>query len=200
MDRWLVAPAFGWHMKWLRSASRLQQGRRQYWIVSLCAGALVLCSATVVAEPVRKHHEAASESQETYTTWSEFLKAGPSVWGTHEHPIWDFTVREAVWKAIKTDPGGTSPMIEFLLWKQSLDPARFDLYHPKIGPAIDKLVKTSPTQVSSPPATTTPTSSTSPSEGQTLSPPGTETPEPSTWLVVIGMAGWALWRRRRVVD
>jgi PEP-CTERM motif len=153
-----------------------------------------------VAEPVRKQHEAASESRDAFNTWSEFLKGGPSVWATHEHPIWDYTVREAVWKDIKTDPGGTSPMIDFLLWKQSLDPTRFDLYHPKIGPAIDKLVNTPPTQVQSSAPTTTSTSSTSPSEGQTISPPGTETPEPSTWLVAIGMAGWALWRRRRVVD
>ncbi len=108
-------------------------------------------------------------------------------------------MREAVWKAIKTDPGGTAPIIDYLLWKQSLDPTRFDRFHPKIGPAIDKLVKPTPTQVLSPPPPSTPTSPSSPSEGQVLS-PGTQTPEPSTWLVAISMAGWALWRRRRVVD
>ncbi len=90
-------------------------------------------------------------------------------------------------------------MIEFLLWKQSLDPVRFDRFHPKIGPAIDKLVKTTPTpsNVLSPP-TTTP-SSPPPSEGQVLA-PSAATPEPSTWLVAMGMTGWALWRRRRMVD
>lgn len=122
---------------------------------------------------------------------------GQSVWATHPHPIYDFAVREQIWKIIDTDPGGTNPMIEFLLWKQSLDPVRFDHYHPKIGPAIDRLVARAPktpTQAVNP--TTVSTGTSTPSEGQQLTGP-VATPEPSTWIMTIGLAGWALSRRRR---
>ncbi len=52
-------------------------------------------------------------------------------------------------------------MVNFLLWKQSLDPTRFAHYHPKLAPVLHKisLARSSPTltQQVMPPTTTTST-------------------------------------------
>jgi hypothetical protein len=166
--------------------------------------AVVLAGLVPVgAAPIRKNHELDLNDQGVPKGWSHFLLAGPTFWETHVHPPYDFQVRMTIWNIIKTDPGGENPMIAFLLWKQSLDPARFDHFHPNIGPAIDKLVALKVSQTSTPTSTpsspnpSTPgTTTTPPSEGQQLTPP-TATPEPSTWIMAIGMAGWAFWRCRR---
>ena len=81
---------------------------------------------------------------------------GPSVWSSVIHPPVTPAVESAIWKAIRTDPGETSPWIQFLLYKQSLDPARFAHYHPKLSPALDRL-SASPTaaQVLTPDSSTT---------------------------------------------
>ena len=60
--------------------------------------------------------------------------AGPSVWSHIVHPRVTAAVEHAIWKAIRTDPGESAPWVQFLLWKQSLDPARFAHYHPKLAP------------------------------------------------------------------
>ncbi len=91
-------------------------------------------------------------------------------------------------------------MIQFLLWKQSLDPTRFAFYHPNLAPALTKLSSTPTTgsqQVGNPPTTTT-TSNTG--TGKTGSSPveGQQIPEPSAWLLALTITGCGLWWRRRL--
>lgn len=186
----------------MNGAARRQRGgcaRKPRWIAVFALGALFAGSARVDAEPIKKKHDAASTDDGLGKGWTNYLQAGPSVWAVRPHPEYDFQVKEAIWKIIKTDPGGENPMIAFLLWKQSLDPARFDRYHPAIGPAIDKLVAPQAPQTSTPSSTTAPnptsTSSSPTTEGQQLG--AAAIPEPSTWLMGLGMAGWAFWRSRR---
>jgi hypothetical protein len=184
------------------TARRSGRSRALYllWVAVFTVLAAVAGSNRADAAAIRNHHDAESADDGLSKSWSRFLLGGPSVWATHAHPLYDFKVRVAIWNIIKTDPGGENPMIEFLLWKQSLDPTRFDHYHPKIGPAIDKLVAPKITQSSTSTSTSTSPSTTgatsAPAEGQQLT-PVVATPEPSTWLMTIGMAGWALWRCRR---
>jgi hypothetical protein len=173
-----------------------------HWI-AVGAIAVVLASiGRAEAAPIRKQHDAELAGEGIPQGWSHFLLGGPTLWATHEqHPLYDLHVRTAIWNIIKTDPGGENPMIAYLLWKQSLDPARFDHFHPSIGPAIDKLVAPkvalTSTPPASPPSQSTPgTPTTPPSEGQQITPP-TTTPEPSTWIMAVGMAGWAFWRCRK---
>jgi PEP-CTERM motif len=180
---------------------RRSRARNLRWIAVFTLASVVASSAATEAAAIRKYHEADSAEDGLSQSWTHFLLGGPSFWAAHPHPLYDFQVRETIWNIIKTDPGGENPMIAFLLWKQSLDPTRFDHFHPNIGPAIDKLVApklsetSTPTSTSTSPSTSTTTTS-PPSEGQQLSPP-TATPEPSTWVMTIGMAGWAFWRCRR---
>ena len=96
-----------------------------------------------------------------------------------------------MWKAIRSDPPpNTDAVVQFFLYRQSVDPARFDHYHPKVAVAIDKIKAEEATLT---PATTTTTSPTD--QAQELNP--TAVPEPATLFLTIGMAGYAFWWRRR---
>jgi hypothetical protein len=131
-------------------------------------------------------------------SWSEYLLAGPTVWDHVRHPLVTEAVRHEIRNALKTDPGGTALVVQFLLNKQSLDPARFDHYHPNLVGPLSKFktptttdIPTTGAQVLTPntPPTTEPPTTTGP---QTLEP----VPEPGALLMALGMAGWAWWRRR----
>jgi hypothetical protein len=161
--------------------------------------ATALGSGRADAAAIHKYHQPEAADQVLGTSWTQFLLGGPNVWATHDHPLYSFKVREEIWNIIKTDPGGEDPVIAFLLWKRSLDPVRFDRFHPRIGPAIEKLKTPTIVQAttsSSPSSPSTPAAPPPPTEGQQLGPP-TATPEPSTWLMTIGMAAWAIWQSRR---
>jgi hypothetical protein len=111
-----------------------------------------------------------------------------------------------MWKSIRNDPPPvTSAVVQFFLYKQSLDPARFDHYHPRVAAAIAK-IETELAKTATTPATSTSTSSTPPNDqAQQITPPAnsgsstdvTPVPEPATILLTIGMTGYAVWWRRR---
>ncbi len=131
-----------------------------------------------------------------YSTWSAYLMGGPSVWASVPHPPVTAAIRAEIWQDVKTDPGGSDLMIQYLLWKQSLDPSRFAVYHPSLAPALTKL-STNPTtgsqQVTNPPSTSSSGGSggSNPVEGQQI-------PEPSTWLLALTITGCGLWWRHRL--
>jgi hypothetical protein len=179
------------------------EGAGRYWCLALIAGALAVAAGPAQASPIHKHvketeesaHIAAMASAGAYRTWSEYLTGGPSVWSTVIHPPVTPSVESAIWKAIRTDPGESSPWVQFMLYKQSLDPARFAFFHPKVSVALDRLSKATTTraQFVSPPATMPSGSTTSPTEGQSI----TSIPEPATWLLAMGLTWWGVWRFRR---
>lgn len=141
-----------------------------------------------------------------FKAWSRYLLAGPTAWATVPHPLWDSTVRAAVWESIKTDPGPSDPMINFLLWKQSLDPTRFAYWHPKLAPALHKIAMARKVAALAP--QTGPTTMGSGSGGGTSTSPGTTpttwpqnltpppVPEPGMLLVAATMTAWAFRRTR----
>jgi PEP-CTERM motif len=137
-------------------------------------------------------------------TWSEYLLGGPSVWSSVAHPALNSAIESAMWKAIKSDPPpNIDAVVQFFLYKQSLDPARFDHYHPRVGAAMAKIKAELAAQSTTPPTATTSTATTPTDQAQSLTPPGSTSPnensipEPATILLAIGMAGYALWWRRR---
>ncbi len=130
-----------------------------------------------------------------FRSWPDYLIGGPSVWSKVAHPPVTPGVESSIWKAIRTDPGETSPWIQFMLYKQSVDPTRFAFYHPKVSVALNRLsAETTQSQFVSPPATT-PSSGTSspPTQAQSITP----IPEPGTLLLAVGLLGWGAWRFRR---
>ncbi len=178
---------------------------------SWVGGATVVLLACADADAAAIHRAAThpvelSASDATdFKEWSKYLLHGPKYWTKVEHPPVSPAVRSAIWESVRTDPGGTDPMVNFLLWKQSVDPTRFAHYHPKLAPALHKieLARSSPTLVSqaAPPTTTT---------GSAVTPPSTTTPtvapqnlipnaapEPSTLLIAAGMIAWAVRKLQR---
>jgi hypothetical protein len=139
-------------------------------------------------------------------TWSEYLLGGPSVWSNVAHPALSSAIESAMWKAIKNDPPpNTNAVVQFFLYRQSLDPARFDHYHPRVGAAMTKIKAELAAQSTTPPTTATTSTATTPTDqAQSLTPPASSSPppensipEPATLLLATGMVGYALWWRRR---
>jgi hypothetical protein len=134
--------------------------------------------------------------QASFRTWSEYLLGGPTVWASVAHPGLTPAIEASMWKAIKSDPPpDTDAVVQFFLFKQSLDPARFDHFHPRVAAAMSKIKAEMATAT---PATATVPSTTTSSpndQAQQLTPPAV--PEPATLFLTIGMAGYALWWRRR---
>jgi MYXO-CTERM domain-containing protein len=96
-----------------------------------------------------------------------------------------------------------TPLVEYLRWRRSLDPARFDHYHPNVGPMLAEDALTRMSLLNPPP-----------NLGQVVNPPGTPPPpvpvpplppnppdakvsEPSSALLGLVLAGAAGWLRRR---
>ena len=120
---------------------------------------------------------------------------GPTVWSSVAHPALTPAIEASMWKAIRSDPpANPSAVVQFFSYRQSVNPARFDHYHPRIAKALARMGA----QALTPTPNTTPTTPTTPSDQpQVLTPPVTPVPEPATVLITIGMAGYALWWRRR---
>jgi hypothetical protein len=175
---------------------------RRHWLSRLVGIGLVatvscvLDSRPVAASPIKgSHHryEVALEEREAAHSWTAYLLAGPKLWRSVIHPSVTPEVRASIWHALRTDADEANPWVHFLLWKQSLDPARFARNHPHVAPVLNRIsadtLITPVTHTTSPPYTSTPLT-----EPQTLTP---AVPEPGPWLLALGMTGWGLWWRRR---
>jgi hypothetical protein len=150
------------------------------------------------ASPIRTSHEryeAALADKTAARSWSTYLLAGPSVWSSTIHPRVTPEVRTAIWHALGSERPETNAWVQFLLWKQSLDSARFAHFHPHVAPILNRISTSNlATQVAQNP-TTTPSSTTPLTQPQTLTPP--TVPEPAPIVLAALMTGWGLWWRRR---
>lgn len=205
----------------MNALMRRSRGPRGARALGLCAAApLVLWLACPEAEAAAIHRRGAEAGAETATAaahiggipeadlatfkeWSRYLLAGPSAWAEVDHPPVTEAVRSAIWTSVRTDPGGTDPMVDYLLWKQSIDPTRFAHYHPRLAPALHRIAMARTSPVVSPPQS--PTTTVSASGGGTSSPPAASTapgslepqnllppsvPEPGMVLLAAGMTAW----------
>jgi hypothetical protein len=163
---------------------------------------LLAMEETVAAHPVKLR----ASDIPVFKEWSTFLHRGPALWAEADDPPLTPAVWSAIWHSVRTDPGGASPMVDFLLWKQSIDPPRFAHYHPTLAPVLhrDRLARSSPHLVShevaaatNPGGPTTPSST--PSTQPTTSPgnlnPPT-VPEPGMLLIAAGLTAWAVRKLR----
>lgn len=171
-------------------------------------------------EAARVRHYSLTPSQaQVYRAWTNFLAAGPDVWSTRQAPSFTPEIRRTIWQVLKTDSQAdqlANPMIDYLLWRQSLNTARFDFYHPRVSRVLNQLLEAPPTTVTpslptslpvpqttptvaAPQGVTPPTVSSPPLVApatQTVAPPAV--PEPSSILLALGMTACGLWWRRRL--
>ncbi len=170
------------------------------------------------------------QQQRYFQVWSEYLAQGPQTWSSVRPPSFTPAVRSTIWQVIRNDTAQQqleNPMIDYLLWRRSLSPARFTANHPNLSPALAQLLipqQLTPTptvpelipvpQTTVPPPEATPTPLVPPSplappsplvppspqttSPQTVNPPAV--PEPGSLLLAVGMVGWGLWWRRRLVQ
>jgi hypothetical protein len=168
----------------------------RHGLVLLVAG--LWGSNQALAAAIHHVHKTSAVDPASFRTWSEYLLGGPTVWASVAHPALTPAIETSMWKAIKSDPPpDTDAVVQFFLWKQSLDPARFDHFHPRVAAAMSKIkaeiaTATPATATATGPSTTT---SSPTDQAQELTPP--TVPEPATLYLTIGMAGYALWWRRR---
>jgi hypothetical protein len=191
-------------MNGIARTPRRTEAYYDFWL-----GLTLLCVASLFANRAEASaivHSEKIDKAEAGSSWSEYLLGGPRVWDTVPHPLVTEAVKQEIRKALKTDPGATAPIVQFLLNKQSLDPTRFDHYHPNLVGPLARIAATIPStstpttgaQVLTSPSTTPSTPSTPSTGSQSLggaSPAAT--PEPGALLLAIGMTGWAVWWRRR---
>jgi hypothetical protein len=171
------------------------------------------------AEAAAKKFVMTPAETRTFVVWSHYLSAGPQTWSTTHAPAFTPAIRSTIWQIVKTDTQSqqlANPMIDYLLWRQSLNPKRFASFHPSLSPRLSQLLNapTLPTGVPPPTYTPVPQTAVSPQSltdpsaksspplvnplPQTVSPPAV--PEPSTLILGVGMLGWGLWWRRRMAQ
>jgi hypothetical protein len=168
----------------------------RYGVILLGAG--LHGFGTADAAPIHSVHKRfdAEEAWITHSSgsraWAEYLVAGPSAWSSIIHPQVSPAVRSAIWKALRSDRAEASPWVQFLFYKQSLNPDRFARFHPRVALALDRMSARPAARVLAQEPVNTPTASPAPPLLQAQ-----QIPEPATWLLALGMAGWFAWWRRR---
>jgi PEP-CTERM motif len=178
---------------------------RLLWLGPVLLGLGLCGSNRGFASAIHHADKDAAMKDMSNPSWSEYLLGGPTVWSAVAHPALTPAIEAEMWKSIRSDPPpNPSAVVQFFLYKQSLDPARFDHYHPRVAASLAK-IKAELATSDSTPSTSTSTSSTPTVQAQQITPPATSgaspdaaaVPEPATILLTIGMTGYAVWWRRR---
>jgi hypothetical protein len=154
---------------------------------------------------------------QVFVAWSHYLATGPQTWSTTHAPAFTPAIRSTIWQVLKTDTQShqlANPMIDYLLWRQSLNPKRFAQNHPYLSPKLSRLLNAPRLPSGVPPPTYTPVPQTGVSAQNLTGPSATASaplvgpaaqtidpaavPEPSSLILGTGMLGWGLWWRRRM--
>jgi hypothetical protein len=182
-------------------------------------GLALLCVGSFVSGPaegatIKATHKITLSPAEVqvFHHWTKFLSGGTPTWSTTHAPEFTPQIRSTIWQVIKTDTQAQSlanPMIDYLLWRQSLNPRRFATNHPALSPRLSQLLKSVPSLPAGvPPPTFTPVPQTTTTSPQGVTPPlinpspqgvsPAAIPEPSSFLLALGMTGVGLWWRKRL--
>jgi hypothetical protein len=196
--------------------TRRPEGVRRGVVLLLCVvGTGLLGVQPARAAKIKKLVLTPSEAK-VFVSWSHFLANGETTWSQRHAPAFTPAIRTTIWQILKTDTQAQSlanPMIDYLLWRRSLDPQRFQANHPNLSPTLAQLLKTPSLPPGVPPPTYKPVPQTSVSPKPSISPqtlsgpppspspsdvPPAAVPEPSALLLAVTMTGVGLfWRHRR---
>ncbi len=181
------------------------KGRALAHAAALACG-LYLLGGSADASAIRRHqiHAAAAFSNEASLgpAWQKFLSGGPTLWAFEKPPRFPSNL------LLTTDNGVVvaTPFVDYLEWRRSLNPARFDHYHPRIANALAQFL-TPPTPITTLTATPTAASPTgtprSATQGDTTTMPQTTqfqntVPEPGAFAATFTLFGLGLWWRARL--
>jgi hypothetical protein len=118
--------------------------------------------------------------------WEQFLLGGEALWAVTSPPAFPsgLVLPTSGGKLIDT------PFVDYLEWRRSLDPSRFDLNHPNIASELAQFV---PPAVSVPAGDTTGGGTTHP-----FKPTPQNLPEPGTFWIAVTLIGAGLATRVRI--
>lgn len=150
-------------------------------VVGIAALSVVVPTTSAQATPIRS----------SLARWETFVEGGPRIWKARHAPPLVLSVREALQQAVMGPAATENPFVQYLMWRRSLNPARFDHWHPFLGPRIHELVPV--VHHASRP-------SVSPHERPPLHPEPQvipPVPEPDTILIAMALIGSGVWWRKR---
>ncbi len=163
----------------------------------------VITVGTTPARASRIHHLNSAQQQAQLLQIQTFLDGGQAVWSTTPPPIFP---KSLLLQAATQIVAGNEPTIaQYLRWRQSLNPTRFNHYHPFLGQILNNDVNTPTFNVKLPTPSVTPASpgktpSVTPAKvvsGQGVTP--SRVPEPSTSLIAVALVGVFAWNKRRMM-
>ncbi|MCA1684532.1 MAG: hypothetical protein LC745_00815, partial [Planctomycetia bacterium] len=135
--------------------------------------------------PIRRHHLiVVNDVQSLGPSWARFLREGVSHWQVVRPPRFPSGL------VLPTSQGRLvdTPFVDYLFWRRSLDPTRFDVYHPNVGPELGQFALRPSAH---PRATSTVVSH------RPLHPAAQNLPEPGTLAIAIVLVASRLaWRGR----
>jgi hypothetical protein len=120
------------------------------------------------ASPIRHHHHPASGSSNpnpALAAWQSFLHGGPMLWARVNSPQIGTQIHDLMHKGLKASDPISNLNVDYLMWRRSLDPVRFDHFHPKVGHALQTMLtptSTNPGSTVAPEQIVPPTSPTTP--------------------------------------
>jgi hypothetical protein len=141
--------------------------------------------------------------------WENYISHGPAFWLSVHAPAITPAVASWMYSTVREADPFSDPMTDYLYWRWSLAPARFNFYHPWLGPALGNLTPpSSPTgpgtgpsgQGVQPENPFPPPSSSSGSNPPAANPPGDvppAIPEPGTLWIALSMLATAAWGHRQ---
>lgn len=178
-------------------------GRRRLAMVA-AAACFVAATAKVDAAPMRGGPRLAAIEQRVPNgfaapglppVWRAFLEMGPGGWSAYQSPPLTIPARLAVWRMLDDAAWSTepNPMLEYLIWRRDLNAARFDRFHPFLGPRLGQILKPPPPLI--PPIEVPELPQITPPPPLVV--PENPIPEPSGLLIAALASAWGLWRRWR---
>jgi hypothetical protein len=153
-------------------------------------------SVSAQASPIRASSRVVTDIDSLGPVWAQFLSFGPTFWAHHHAPPIPSGLILPTQNGLLVE----TPFVEYLSWRRSLAPARFDYYHPIIGPELGLLKPPTPTSTSTSTSTPTPSGTTRGGGGKPVNPVLQSTvPEPGSILIAVVMVGsafgWGLRKR-----
>lgn len=113
------------------------------------------------------------------TRWDNFLAGGTSEWASISPPPITARIKRDIAQAVASPDPTSNVWVQYLHWRRDLNPARFDRWHPSLGPFIAHLAFPS-----------------TPSVGPVIHPQPQTIPEPATITLALGLIGVGAWCRR----
>jgi hypothetical protein len=171
-----------------RRPNFLPRTTRRVAIIAMLGLLLAALPTPASASAIHSHMQTKVRTEASLgPVWARFLAGGSSLWAVVKPPKIPAGLRLATSNGLLAE----TPFVKYLDWRRILNPTRFDLYHPILGPQLALL----------------PTTSASTPVAQTVVPPATVNPQPQTVVpephtFVIGLFlmsagfGWR-WRLRQ---